>query len=394
MAKKHKNPNGAGHYYTLPDGRAGWRKMVDGKEIYLSARTPKELQAKVRKYIDLPIITEKYKVSEWFEEWIETDVKSLKKPATYNQYKSIYYNHINPVIGSRMINSIKRSDIKIVIAKMNEGGKSTKTMKHAKNVMRLGFESALKDRKIVHENPVVNIEIPAKQAKPRKVLSTEELSKIFKAMENSRWKWSIKFMLVTGVRRGELLALKWSDVDFENKRLTIDESNSVTGLGDTKSSKIHYVPLSEKAIEYLKHQVDMLRSECNPVAMNENGTYKNLKGTDVLVFPTEKGTMIKPNTFYHTFVRFAKKAGVKASPHCLRHTFVFMTRNKLSLKEIQAILGHDESTTTLEIYGNILDESTDKTARQIDEIFSQVDIEVEKLNKKKDGKIIPFRARL
>lgn len=176
--------------------------------------------------------------------------------------------------------------------------------------------------------------------------------------------------------------------------MTIDESNSVTGLGDTKSSKIHYVPLSEKAIEYLKHQVDMLRSECNPVAMNENGTYKNLKGTDVLVFPTEKGTMIKPNTFYHTFVRFAKKAGVKASPHCLRHTFVFMTRNKLSLKEIQAILGHDESTTTLEIYGNILDESTDKTARQIDEIFSQVDIEVEKLNKKKDGKIIPFRARL
>jgi integrase len=249
--------------------------------------------------------------------------------------------------------------------------------------MHSSFDRAIKN-KIIAENPVKDIEIPSKQAKPRKVLSYEELSKLYKSMANSRWVWSIKFMLVTGMRRGELLALKWADIDYGNRRVTIDESNSVTGLGDTKT-RIHYIPLSDKAIEYLNNQTEQLKKECNPNILNKDGTFKkDLKGTDYLVFPTQKGKMIKPNTFYHTMCRYAEKMEIKATPHCLRHTFVYLSRNTLSLKEIQNILGHDESTTTLDIYGDILDESTDKTAKQIDEIFKGVEEEFKKIEQKKN----------
>ena len=265
---------------------------------------------------------------------------------------------------------------------------STKTMKHAKTVMNGAFTAALKKAKIVPENPVQDIEIPSKQPKIKKVLSIDEMTKLFRAMKNSRWIWSVKFMLVTGLRRGELLALKWSDIDYGNKRIIVDESNSVTGLGDTKSSKVHYVPLSEKAIEYLKYQTDMLIEETNPLMVNKNGTLKkDLKGTDCLVFPTNKGKMVKPNTYYHLICRFAEKEGLKVTPHCFRHTFVYMSRNTLSLKQIQNILGHDESTTTLDIYGDILSES-ENTANQIDEIFANIDNEYNKIQRKK--KPVPY----
>lgn len=392
MAKK-RNPNGAGSYSDLSDGRVRWRLQRNNKKLELSAKSLTDLQKKVNAVAGLPITKDKQTVECWFKSWLDIYVKPLKKQATYNQYESIYRKHIKPVMGPYRMTDIKPIDIQRVISTMNKANLSSKTMKHAKTVMSCGFARAFKE-KVIPENPIRDIEIPAKQAKQRKVLSLEELSKLFKAMEKSRWIWSIKFMLVTGMRRGELLALKWSDIDYANKRITIDKSNSVTGLGDTKSSKVHYVPLSDKAIEYLKKQTDMLKRESNPITINKDLSIKeSLKSTDYIVFPTQRGKMIKPNTYYHSLVWFAEKAKIKASPHCLRHTFVFMSRETLSLKEIQAILGHDESTTTLDIYGDILNESTDKTAAQIDDIFAKVDEEFKKVEEKKNSVLYLKRVK-
>lgn len=378
---KQRNPNGAGSFRKLKDGRVAWRQTIDGVTREISAKTPKELQEKIKKIADLPIIKEKYKVDEWFTKWLDVYIKPLKKQATYDQYRILYNTHIKPVIGNRKMASIKSHDVQSVIAEMNKKGLASKTMKHTKTVMSVAFTKAFKE-KIIPENPVVDIEIPVKQKKPQKTLSTDELAKLFKAMANSRWIWSVKFMLVTGLRRGELLALKWTDIDWENKRITVDESNSNTGLGDTKSSKVHYVPLSDKAIEYLNGQKKMLQNESNPILFNDK-----LKET-ALIFPNESGMMLRPGSYYTMIARYAAKAGIKASPHCLRHTFVYMTRETLSLKELQAILGHDESTTTLDIYGDIINDSTAKTASRIDEIFSKIDEEAEKVVEKKEAKVI------
>lgn len=383
---KARNPKGLGHYYKK-DGLFCWKYVRDGKPIYRSSKTEKGLQAKVRKVIGLSVSNDKTKVSEYFDTWLETVVKPLKKEATYQQYNFIYLGHIRPQIGDYKMTSIKSTDIQKVITEMNKKGLSTKTMKHAKTVMSVAFKRAYEDDKIIPENPVKNIMIPNKQKKPKKVLNTDELSNFLRALENSRWIWSVKFALVTGVRRGELLALKWTDIDWDNNRITIDESNSATGLGDTKNSKIHYVPLSEMAKTYLIKQMDMLRKEGNPITLNDNNTERDdLKGTDLLIFPTQKGTMIKPNTYYHTIVRYAEKSGVKVHPHCFRHTFVYNMRNKLSLKELQDILGHDESTTTLDIYGDILNDTTDAKAKTIDEVFTQIDLEIEKKKSKAENK--------
>lgn len=382
---KQRNPNGLGNYKIKSDGRYEWRQTIDGQTRYLSAKSMKELQAKVKKVADLPVIREKYKVNDWFEKWLETYIKPLKKPATYDQYSRMYYNHIKPVIGNRKLSSLKSYDIQLVIAKMNEINLATKTMKHAKNVMSLALLKA-ENEKLISKSPVIDIEIPIKQSKPRKTLTIEELTKLFKVMEHSRWIWSVKFLLVTGLRRGELLALKWSDIDWENKRIKIDKSDNVTGLGDTKSSKIHYIPLSGNVVNYLDGQKQMLQSEFNPCFIKDD-----LK-KDPLIFPNEIGTMIRPDSYYTLIRRFSLKAGIKASPHCFRHTFVYLTRGNLCLKDLQNILGHSESTTTLDIYGDILNDTMDKNIEQINSVFENVNMEIEKIKVNKiEGKVIPFR---
>jgi integrase len=395
---KHRNPNGMGSYRLKADGRHEWRQTIDGKPRSISSKSFKELQKKVEKKIGLQISQKGITVEKWFDIWLSTYVQPLKKLATYNQYRIIYDNHIKPVIGHRYIDNITNIDIQDIISKMSNkttktqkkvegkivsvdtGRKlSTKTMKHAKSIMSIAFQKAY-DEKYISKNPVEKIEIPARQAKIRKTLTPAELKKLFAAMQKSRWIWSIRFALITGLRRGEILALKWADVDFDARRILINKSNSVTGLGDTKNIKSHFVPLSEKAIIYLDEQKKQLKKEKNPITLRED-----LKKYD-LVFPSNRGVMIRPDSYYTMLSRYSKKAGIYATPHCLRHSFVFYTRGKLSLKDLQNILGHDETTTTLDIYGNILNDSTRETAEQIDNAFDALEEEVKKINDKKHKK--------
>ena len=406
---KMRNPNGMGSYKLRKDGRVCWTQIIDGKPRVLYAKTPGELQNKVKKVSDLPIVaSNKLTVDEWFVKWLAVYIKPLKKQATYNQYKTLYEQHVKPEIGHRKISKIISMDIQGVIAVMNDKlvkpavlddakkvvtpekrGYSTKTMKETKGVMLRAWKKLVKD-KIVSENPVVDIEIPQKQAKQRKVLSILELHKLFVSMKDSRWIWSMRLLLVTGMRRGELLALRENDIDLDNPRIIIDESDSSTGIGDTKSAKIHNVPLTKQAMEYLSEQRKMLLRENNPILFNEE-----LK-KEGLLFPSDEGKLLTANSYTKMMRRYTEKIGLYASPHCLRHTFVFMSRKKLSLKDLQYALGHDESTTTLDIYGDMISDSSEDAANVLDSIFDKIDDklhELEEDKKKATGNVLAFKRK-
>jgi integrase len=392
MAKQ-KNPKGQGYYYKQGD-YFYWRLVRDGKTIVRSALTSKELEIKVKSVLGSRNANDKTLVSEYFGIWLK-EIESLNDIPTYNQYESIYRNNIDPVIGDYKVSSIKPSDIRKVISTMNtkvverkdkngvvasrKVGLSEKTMKHARFIMNTVFARAAEEDKIIEGNPVKKLKIPKKQSSKQKVLSVPELVAYFKAISTSRWVWSVWLNLVTGLRRGELTALRSSDIDWDNNRIIINKSNSVHGLSGTKNKKDDFIFLTRIALSILDKQFEMLKNECNPAILNNNGTMKSgYKNEDFLLFPTEKGEMIKPNTYYHTIVRFAEKAGVKAHPHCFRHTFTYFLRNKISLKELQNALRHEASTSTLDIYGNMIDDMNDETAMTMDNVFSKVEDEIEK----------------
>jgi integrase len=405
--KKMRNPKGVGCYYRK-DEYYCWKYVRDGKPIYRSAKTEKGLQEKVRQILSTGGSNSKTLVSEYFNAWLE-EVKNLNDIPTYKQYESIYRINIEPAIGSFKVSSIKASDIRNVIAQMNtkvceiknkkgevtsrKVGLSEKTMRHARYIMKTVFTRALTEDKIIQDNPVEKLKIPKKQVKKQRVLSIQELIQYFKAISTSRWVWSVWFDLVSGLRRGELTAFRSSDIDWENKRICINKSNSVQGLGGTKNKEEDFIFLTKIATYFLGKQFDMLKGEKNPVILNDDGTMKSgYRDEDFLVFPTLKGTMIKPNTYYHTIVRYAEKAGIKANPHCFRHTFTFFLRNKISLKELQNALRHEASTSTLDIYGNMIDDMNDETGMTMDNVFTKVENEIEKgiFESNKKSNVISF----
>lgn len=355
-----RSPNGMGSYKRKKDGRYAWVQTKDGLTREITAKSMPELKAKVDQVAGLPIIKHKLTVSQWFDKWLDVYVKPLKKLPTYDQYKNLYMSHIKPCIGNRMMNSIKPFDLQGIIARMNTAGLSSCTMGHVVKILKLAFGKALKD-KIIQESPVVDIEIPVKQAKTRKVLSLDDIDKLFSAMKDSRWIWSIKFALVTGLRRGELLALRWSDINYTDKRVLVQR----TVTGDTKSSKEHYAPLSSKAAEYLEKQKECLENEINPCLHG--------RGDPGLVFPNRKGEMMNPRNYYNIIYSYATQSGIKVSPHSLRHTFVYYMRNSLSLKELQNSLGHSSTTATLDLYGDILSENTLEISNKVDDAFRKID---------------------
>lgn len=397
-----RNPNGMGTIYRYKDGRYEWKKVKDGETMVKSSKDKSVVLAAQKKYADLSISKSKLKVNDWFGMCLES-ISSLKAKATAEQYTNIYKEHIAPVIGKKKMVDVEQYHIQNVITEMSKKTKqkrvkdkktgkyikvdtgeklSTWTMKHAQKVMRIIFEKAT-ENKVIPKNPVEKIEIPKRQAKTRKTLTSEELNIMFRYLKNTRWIWCFKFMLVTGLRRGEVLALKWSDVNEEAMQITVEDNNTDSGTGDTKSRKVHYVTLTDKAKEYLRGQKNMLELERNPGLKNEE-----LKKLD-LVFPSKEGTMLKPDSLNSVLDRMNKATGLHVTPHMFRHTYVYLSKGILTLSELQENLGHDESTTTLDIYGTMLSDSK-SVANKLNKAFENIDAEQSEL----PANVIDIRERI
>ncbi len=362
MRKKNgtRNLNGMGNVYKTKDGRYEYRKMVEGELRFASAKTPEELRDKIKNISDGPVSKEKIKLHDWADKWLTVYVKPMRKASTHKQYEDTVRCYIKTNIKNALLRSVKPFDVQLIIARMHEQGLSASTMKQARKVLNLMFAKA-KQEKLIAENPVSGLEIPDVQAKVRKTLKADEIQTIFDFMQGKRWYWPLRFLLVTGLRRGELLALKWSDIDETNKAITISDNLTAQGIGTTKSNEVHYVPLSNAAKRCLDEFKKVLQRENN---------ISHWQQTDI-IFVSQKGTPMLPNSFYNVFRRIREKTGVQVSPHCMRHTFVYYSKHKLSLSELKDALGHDETTSTLDIYGTLLANTKD-VASKLDEAFKNI----------------------
>jgi integrase len=416
--------NGDGTIRQRTDGRWEGRIPIGtnpntGKAIYkyTYAKTQREVREKMKnitddapeivtangKYVkveDIETDEDALTFGEWLQTWLKEYKLNSVSPSTYESYNVIIKHHLIPALGKTPITKLSTDQIQQLLndsqavgaRKDGRPGKlATTSVIKMKIVINSALKQAVKNR-IIPFNPTEAAIPPRIVHKEIRILSPEEQKMFLHAVEGHRLEALFKLALATGMRKGELMALTWDDIDFENESISVTKSaNRVRDphtrktsieTGSTKSrSGIRQVPLLPAMVPVLEKHRTFQEGE-KRVA----GSAYNKQG---LVFCSNVGTYIEPTRINTTLGKLRKKAGLEhINFHALRHTFATRAlENGIPARVVQEILGHSDVSLTLNRYTHVL------KATSQDQIFKMNSLFMKDLPINSKGKGSPEQER-
>ena len=274
-------------------------------------------------------------------------------------YTERYHRNIEPVIGKKMLSAVNSIHCQTIMNRMADEGYRTTTIYQTRIALYNMLEYAyLND--VIMKNPcskVVKSDI-GKTSRKKEALTRDVQRTFCRTVEGNTYEYQYRFLLQTGLRTGELVGLKWSDVDWEKRTVTINRSMEYRHstkewrVGEPKSkSGYRTIPMTDEAIEILKLQRKKNKSiAVVPIEWSE------------YIFLCRKGTPVK-NSIYDTMLfKLCDKAGIpKFSMHVLRHTFATRCIEAgMKPKTLQTILGHSNIGITMNLYVHTTEEQKHK----------------------------------
>ena len=348
-------------------------------------------------------------LNQWFEIWINTYKKGHVKPTTMDTYQAIYNKHIRNSIGSHRLSDFRQVHIRVFLNNILSQGYSVKYLGTIQTLLCMLFESAI-DNELILTNPCTHITRPKEDPYERRVLSVNEQQRISTMILHprfSRIEPLITTLLGTGLRIGEALALRWSDVHpaYDNLSCMLNQgyspapyitiSNTLVRVKNETSSGTHYllqppktkcsirsIPLQKKVIAALLRQwrirqIDMTNSKWNPLPEMDDLIFCGRKGQPQWRSTIESriNTIIKSINEEETKQAESENRSPnlveKVLPHTFRHTFATRSLEAgIPPKVVQHWLGHASINITLDLYTHV---STDLSEKQMDILESYID---------------------
>lgn len=250
------------------------------------------------------------------------------------------------------------------------------------------MEQALKNQ-LVQKNVSVATTLPRCKRQEMRILTVEEQEKFLNAIQNHRNSTALTMSLACGLRQGEILGLRWRDVDVKQGIIHIRQSLQRVksyDSGSTAKTKLEYgEPKSERSKRSIPIPTDVLKEllEYRKRQMEEKLLLGQAYQDNDLVFCIMNGKPYDPRSFNYIFKRLVKKAGIPdANLHALRHTFATrLLESNVHPKVVQELLGHSNITTTLDTYSHVMPEIKEAAAQSINHLF------IRKSPSSKEGKI-------
>ena len=358
MAKR--RPSGDGMVRKREDGRWEGRIVIGHKENgapifhYLSARTQKELLEKLHRCIDEydgAELTEDCRMTlgEWLEIWLTECAEPSVRPSTFRGYRAYVRDKIAPYLGEKEIRKVTVDDIQNLYRKLKkEGGAEGGPLSGASGRRIHGvLHQALKvaaDRHLIVKNPTDNVTLPKREPSPRTILNDEQLERFMEAIrQDRRWHDFFYLEITTGLRRGELCGLMWSD--FDEKKGTLSIRRTLHGkegggyyVGDTKTG-------TGRRIIKLPPSTVQLLTERKRAAISQ-WIFPN---------PIHPEDPVMPNSGYNRMKKLLAEAGLpRMRFHDLRHTFAtHALTSGVDAKTLSGILGHTKTSFTLDTYTHV-----------------------------------------
>ena len=349
-----RRANGEGNIRKRKDGRWEGRYTVGhdpetGKAIIKNVlgKTQAEVKEKLKTAIEENIgidygKAKSFTVGSWLEIWMENYAKVRLRPSTFKTSQGFLKNHIKPQIGSIPLAELTSLDLQRFYKHLLEGGRvdrieakkkpkglAPKTVRNIHQMIGSAYNLAM-EQKLVNKNPTQGCALPKVEHKEMKTLTADQLSAFFREAKETGVYELYCLDLATGLRRGELLGLKWADVDFDHSVLKIQRAisrqNGRVEEAPLKTKNAYRtLPLSADAIDVLKMQ-------------------KSKVGGSEWVFPSPTGGPMSPDSVLHMLQRVLKRAGLpRIRFHDLRHPYVKHTTKIFSLRlmdfQAQAYIG-------------------------------------------------------
>lgn len=375
-----------------------------GRRKFIYAKTLAELREKEDKLIrdqldglDL-YVAGKATVNDTFDRYLSTKFKL--RETTRSNYVYMYDKFVRDTFGKKKIAEIKFSDVlKFYLYLLNNEGLALSTLDNINTLLHPTFELAVRDE-IIRKNPSDGAmkEVTKESDKTRgvrKALTIEQqrafMGYIAEHPVYYHWWPTFTILLGTGLRIGEALGLRWEDLDFDNKVININHSLVYYPVGGSRTSEQH---ISKPKTEAGIRTVPMLDTVRDAFLMEreeqeENGFNQTvIDGMSGFVFVNRDGGVPNPQTINRTIKRISHSYNceevIKAkkerrdpiiipdfSCHHLRHTFCTrLCEHENNLKVIQAIMGHRNIETTMDIYA----EATERKKQETFEELSKLDI--------------------
>ena len=376
------------------EGRYSDGRNDNGRQIQRSVygKTRKEVADKLNavlrdKQTGNYVAPNKFLLRDWLVRWLQKYASITIRPSTYISYEGYIYNHIIPVIGDIPIQQITPAIIQNFYNLKYEsgrtdgkGGLSAKTIRNMHNMFHQAMEQARLNG-IIPTNPTQGTVIPRQEKKEMRVLSVQEQAALISVLHLHRLGFAILFDLATGLRIGELCALRWTDVNFNkctikisrtlqrikknmNELEEIDEDDDnfcMTNLveGAVKTPKgYREIPIPQNIWAKLLRHRDIQIQEYTAlgVPIMPNG----------FVFAMPFGTCVEPHTMRDALNYLLAAAGIEhANFHALRHTFATRAiESGVNVKTLSDILGHSTVQITMDLYCHssidLMRESMDK----------------------------------
>jgi|BioPla2DNA2_1021312.scaffolds.fasta_scaffold04383_2 integrase len=320
--------------------------------------------------------------ADFVERWIRDYGNSKLAPKTLSSYKDMLQKYILPALGHLKIEQIKPAHLMELYANLQEdgvrydgkkGGLSGKTISYAHRIISSILQDAVQWQ-VLASNPCARVKPPKSSSSPAYCYDEQQVVLLLTALEREELKYRvlIQLALFTGLRRGEIMGLEWTDIDFDNNTLEVRQASQyLPGRGVfTKAPK---TKSSERLLSLPPFLVNMLRQYKREQLETRLKVGDLWQGSNRL-FTTWDGRPMHPDTISKWFPKFIKRHSLPPLPfHGLRHTAATMLINQnLPVKSISGRMGHSNIGTTMNIYGHYLKSADQEAANRLEQVYQNM----------------------
>lgn len=367
--------NGEGSIYQRKsDGRwVGSISLPDGTRKVFYGKKRAEVQGKLNDALyeqkrGMLATGPNTSLQEYLESWLENVHKPAVRVTTYNNYCKLLNNYLIPGLGKVYLQKLTAEYVQAFYSKKLKEGLTPKTVHNIHGLLHKALGNAVR-WKLIPSNVCDLVTLPRIPYKEKTVLTLEQAHIFLAQVQTHHLKALLTLAIITGMRRGELLGLKWQDINFENCSLRVNRAVSYT----TSHGFLETEPKTTRSRRTIMLPVFVVEVLLQHRAQQEIQRCKagNAWIERDLVFTNAQGSYISESSMLKSFKRLLKKCGLPCMRfHDLRHSaasilFSWGTHPKV----VQEILGHSQISVTLDIYSHMLPSMQEEVKRRWDDDF-------------------------